>query len=68
MSPFLNSSASSDAEGLPTVRPPPPTIGLGQNELVVSATLSRLVDVLGNSYMSPSLCSYVIMDEADKNA
>ncbi|KAL3104954.1 hypothetical protein niasHT_028486 [Heterodera trifolii] len=33
---------------------------------VVSATLSRLVDVLGNGYVSPNLCSYVIMDEADK--
>ncbi|KAL3125616.1 hypothetical protein niasHT_010196 [Heterodera trifolii] len=53
---------------LPTVRPPHPTIGLGQNELVVSATLSRLVDVLENGYMSPNLCSYVIMDEADKNS
>ncbi|KAL3104950.1 hypothetical protein niasHT_028482 [Heterodera trifolii] len=39
----------------------------GNRRSVVSATLSRLVDVLGNGYVSPNLCSYVIMDEADKN-
>ncbi|KAL3105121.1 hypothetical protein niasHT_028793 [Heterodera trifolii] len=38
----------------------------GNHRSVVSATLSRLVDVLGNGYVSPNLCSYVIMDEADK--
>lgn len=30
------------------------------------ATPGRLVDVLENRYMSLNLCSYVIMDEADK--
>jgi superfamily II DNA/RNA helicase len=33
---------------------------------VVIATPGRLVDVLENRYMSLNLCSYVIMDEADK--
>ncbi|KAL3105147.1 hypothetical protein niasHT_028819 [Heterodera trifolii] len=39
----------------------------GDNAMaIVNATPRRLVDVLGNGYLSLNLCSYMIMCEADK--